>query len=99
MFNKWKEITQDNKVKLILFILGAVLIPVVGYFGKDWFESSSTSPKTLPTSVTITASQGGVIQTNQSGQNVVNIDSSQSIDKVYMILKKNFLLKKINFWF
>ena len=75
MFNKWKEITQDNKVKLILFILGAVLIPVVGYFGKDWFESSSTSPKTLPTSVTITASQGGVIQTNQSGQNVVNIDS------------------------
>ncbi|MEE9362052.1 MAG: tetratricopeptide repeat protein [Cellulophaga sp.] len=33
MTNKWKSLTQDNKVKLIVFIFGAVLIPVVGVAG------------------------------------------------------------------
>ncbi len=74
MINKSKSLTQDNKVKLIIPILIAVL-GVVGYFGKGLFESSSKPQINTPVSVTHTASQGGVIQKSQNGQNVVNSGS------------------------
>ncbi len=69
------QLSQNNKVTVILFIFGTVLIPIIGYFGKGWLESSSTSQTNTPVSVTNSASQSGVIQTNQNGQNVVNSGS------------------------
>ncbi len=55
MINKWKKITQDNKVKLIIPFLIAVL-GVMGYFGKGWFESPATPKTTTPTPTTQTTS-------------------------------------------
>lgn len=55
IFDKWKDLSQDNKVKLIVVILGAVLA-VMGYFGKGWFESPDISASDTEASVTQTTS-------------------------------------------
>ena len=55
MLNWWNTLTQDNKVKLIIVILGAVLA-VVGYFGEDWFESTKASSGDSQATVTQTTS-------------------------------------------
>ncbi len=39
MINKWKALGSDNQVKLFIVILGAVFA-VIGFFGKDWLEST-----------------------------------------------------------
>lgn len=40
---KWTKLSQDNKVKLMIVILGAVF-SVVGYFGKSWFDNIKSFP-------------------------------------------------------
>ncbi len=42
----WKKLTQDNKVKLAIFFLAA-LFAVIGYFGKNYFESSTSNDKKI----------------------------------------------------
>jgi len=74
MLDWWNTFTQDNKVNLITPILIGVLA-VVDYLRKGWFESPAALSKTVPATVNITVSQGGVIQTNKSGQNIVNTGS------------------------
>lgn len=37
MLEKWTGLSQDNKVKLIVIVLGAVLA-AAGYLGKSWLE-------------------------------------------------------------
>ena len=55
MINKWKSLTQDNKVKLIIPILIAVLA-AVGYFWKKGFEDKSVVSSDTMETVTQTTS-------------------------------------------
>ena len=64
---------------MIVFILGAVLIPVVGYFGKGWFELPATPKATTPTSITQTTSgDSSPAVSGTKGDVTININSSGS---------------------
>jgi len=49
ILDKWKALSQDNRVKLMIVILGAVLA-VIGYFGKSWLESAKSPPVVIDSS-------------------------------------------------
>ncbi len=78
MINNWKKITQDNKVRLIIPILIAVL-GVIGYFGKGWFESPTTLKATTYTAITqSTAGDSSPAVTGAKGDVTININSPDS---------------------
>ncbi len=78
MINKWKEITQDNKVKLIIVMLVA-LFSVVGYFGKGWFESTKPlSSETQATATQKTSGDSSPAVSGTKGDVTININSTDS---------------------
>jgi len=73
MIDKWKSLTQDNQVKLIIPILIAVLA-VVGYFWKKGFESTPPlSSDTMETVKQTTSGESSPAISGTKGDVTINI--------------------------
>lgn len=73
MIDKWKSLTQNNKITLVIFIL-TVLFSVLGYFGKSWLESSFNEPGPTVTQTTSGDYSPAINDTN--GDLTININRS-----------------------
>ncbi len=73
-----KSLTEDNKVKLMIVILGAVLA-AAGYIGKLWFESTPQSSSDSKETITQTTSNdNSPTISNTKGDVTININSPRS---------------------
>ncbi len=81
MLSWLKSLTDDNKVKLLIVILGAALASV-GYFGQHWFESAaSASPETKATVTQTTSGKNSPAVSGTKGDVTININLLQSEER------------------
>lgn len=75
MIEHWKALSQDNRVKLVIVILGAVFA-VLGYLGKPSFESTKPASGKPPATVTQTTSgDGSPAVSGTKGDVTINMNS------------------------
>ncbi len=73
-----KSLSQDNKVKLLIVILGAALA-AAGYFGQRWFESAAlASPEIKATDTQTTTGKNSPAVSGTKGDVTININRPQS---------------------
>jgi hypothetical protein len=73
-----KSLSQDNKVKVLIVILGAALA-AAGYFGQRWFETTEpASPETKATVTQTTSGNNSPAVSGTKGDVTININRQQS---------------------
>ncbi len=78
MLNRWNNLSQDNKVKLIIVMLTATLA-AAGYLGKNWFQPTPSTSSDTPATVTqTTAGESSPTIANTKGDVTLNINSPNS---------------------
>lgn len=78
MLDKWKALTQDNQVKLLIVFLTAVFA-VLGYFWQSGVESKNASDSEIKDSVTIsTSGDNSPVASGTQGDVTININGSNT---------------------